>query len=268
MMDALRDKAREMLASGACQVVIGYEQGSGNRARACFVRKPEDADRLIMNDRCEQNLAVYLTKHEVRELGKPAVVAKLPTMRAILQLAAESQLQEGDLEVIGISPEGELVEIPEFKALEDYVNSNPLELTKEEKDQIEKIEGMSRQDRWNFWTDNFTRCLKCYACRAACPLCYCSSCVVQCNRPQWIPVPPHGEGNLDWHVVRAMHLAGRCVNCGDCARACPMDIPLNFLTQKLSEEIFTEFGLRAGTRAELEYALSTYKPEDQEDFIR
>jgi ferredoxin len=68
--------------------------------------------------------------------------------------------------------------------------------------------------------------------------------------------------------MRAMHLAGRCVNCGDCARACPVGIPLNLLTRKLGEEVFKDFGLRAGTTPELNYALATFRPEDQEDFIR
>jgi ferredoxin len=268
MMDALRKKARELLESGACQVVIGYGEGSGGGARAIFVRRPEESQGLILDDRCEQNLAVYLMKKEVKDLGKAAIVARLPVLRTILQLAAESQLADGEFVIIGISPEGKLIDLPEFKSVVEYVNSQPLELTNEEQEQIKRIENMSMQERWNFWSNEFSRCLKCYACRASCPLCYCSSCVVECNKPQWIPVAPHGGGNLDWHIVRAMHLAGRCINCGDCARACPVDIPLNLLTQKLGEEVFKDFGLRAGTKAEIEYALSTFKPEDQENFIR
>ncbi len=267
-MDALRKKARELLESGDSEVIIGYGEGSGNRARAIFVQKPEETERLILDDRCEQNLAVYLLKREVKSLGKPAIVARLPVLRTILQLAAENQLSDGDVAVIGISPDGELVDLPDFKAIEEYVDSLPLELSPEEQEQLEKIKNMSIEDRWRFWTDEFSRCLKCYACRASCPFCYCSTCVVERNIPQWIPVAPHGQGNLEWHVVRAMHLAGRCVNCGDCARACPVDIPLNLLTQKLDEEVFSNFGLKAGTTSELNYALSTFKPDDQENFIR
>lgn len=67
--------------------------------------------------------------------------------------------------------------------------------------------------------------------------------------------------------MRAMHIAGRCVNCGACAKACPLDIPLNLLTYKLIEDINEKFGVFAGTNATAEYALSTYKPEDKENFI-
>jgi ferredoxin len=64
-----------------------------------------------------------------------------------------------------------------------------------------------------------------------------------------------------------MHLAGRCVNCGDCARACPVDIPLNLFTKKLILEIENEFGEIAGSSANASSVLSTYKPNDHEDFI-
>ena len=102
---------------------------------------------------------------------------------------------------------------------------------------------MGLEQRRQFWEEQFSRCLKCYACRAACPLCYCSRCTVECNQPQWIPVPAHDLGNLEWNVMRAMHLAGRCVNCGDCSRACPVGIPLYLLNQELIGERFRRFRL-------------------------
>ncbi len=68
--------------------------------------------------------------------------------------------------------------------------------------------------------------------------------------------------------MRAMHLAGRCVNCGDCSRACPMEIPLHLLNQTLAEEIRLQFGQRGGAALKLDYALSTFKPNDKENFIR
>ena len=127
---------------------------------------------------------------------------------------------------------------------------------------------MSHAERWRFWTDQFTACMKCYACRSSCPLCYCERCVVECNQPQWIPTSPHAEGNLEWHVVRAMHLAGRCVDCGFCADACPVGIPLNLLTRMLREEMAGEMNAQPGTSAKSDYALSSFRPEDKEGFIR
>lgn len=267
-MEELRKKARELLETGAVKVVIGYGKGSEDKARAIFVRKPEQTDRLIFNEHCFQNLAVYLTKPEVKALGKPAIVARIPTLRAILQLASENQIAEGQIIVLGISQEGKLLDLPDLKAVEAYLAECNFDLSPEEKALLEKVEKMSSEERWNFWQEQFAKCIKCYACRASCPMCYCERCLVECNQPQWIPVPSHQIGNLDWQIIRAMHLAGRCVNCGDCTRACPVGIPLNLLNQKLSEEIFKNFGTRAGLKIEAEYALGVYKPDDKENFIK
>jgi len=267
-MEELRKKARELLETGAVKVVIGYGKGSGQNARAVFVRKAEYADKLICDESCVQNLAVYLTKPEVKALGKPAIVAKLPVLRTILQLAAENQIAEGDLVVLGVSPDGKIIDLQNFKAIEDYVAQFPFELTPEQKAEIEKIGKMSLEERWQYWQEQFGRCLKCYACRAACPLCYCSRCLVECNQPQWVPAAPHAIGNLEWHIVRAMHLAGRCTNCGDCERACPVGIQLSLLNLKLAEEVLKNFKTRAGASSKAEYALGNWKEEDKENFIK
>ena len=65
-----------------------------------------------------------------------------------------------------------------------------------------------------------------YACRAACPLCYCTRCIVEDNRPQWILPWASTLPNIEWQINRVMHMAGRCTGCTECERACPMDIPV------------------------------------------
>ncbi len=268
-MQELQTKARELLQNGAVKVVVGYGRGSApDRTRAIFICRPEQADGLIFNEYCRQNLAVYLNRHEVKSLGKAAVVATLPTLRTVLQLASEGQIVEGQVAVLAVSPDGKVTELPDLPAIEKYVSSLSLELAAADEEMIARIEKMSREERWAFWQEQFAKCLKCYACRSACPMCYCSRCVVDCNRPQWVPVAPHALGNLEWHLVRAMHLAGRCVNCGYCADACPVGIPLNRLTQVLAREVLADFGLHAGAGTKKEYALSTFKTDDKEGFIR
>ncbi|OHD68722.1 MAG: hypothetical protein A2W19_12595 [Spirochaetes bacterium RBG_16_49_21] len=261
-MAKMRQKAKDLLSSGVVSTVIGYGEGSGNRVRALFIRKPDDADKLILDERCVQNLAVYLTKREVRALGRPAVVARVPVMRTIQQLMFEKQVAEGEVAVIGISPDSQVLDFPDLKSMAEYVSAIPFELSADEKAAVEKLEKMTAGERWNFWLDVLSGCSKCYACRQSCPLCYCERCTVECNQPQWVSVPSHGLGNLEWHIMRAMHLAGRCVNCGDCFRACPLEIPLNLLTQKIITDIADKFG------GADEYALNAFKPDDKEDFIR
>lgn len=267
-MEALRKKAKELLENKTVQVVIGYEEGTAKRVRAAFVRDPNKTDKLVFDDRCVQNLTIYLSKHEVKKFGKPAIIANIGVLRSIVQLAAENQLKEENVLVLGVSEKGEVIDFPTFKSIAEYLSTRPTELSAEDKIKLEKIEKMPLEERWNYWQSQLAQCFKCYACRASCPLCYCSRCTVDCNQPQWIPVASHPIGNLEWHIMRAMHLAGRCVNCGECARACPLDIPMNLLTQKLCDDVFVNFGLRSGMSLELESALSVYKPNDKENFIK
>lgn len=262
MQDNIRQKAKELLSSGAVKVVIGYGEGSENRVRAVFIRKPEEADRLILDDRCVQNLAVYLMKQEVRAIGKQAIVARMPVMRSINQLAYEEQLKDSDVAVIGISDKDELLDLPDLKSVKEYVENNPLALTPEEQAEVERLDAMTREERWSYWLEELSNCIKCYACRASCPMCYCARCTVDCNQPQWISVPAHEMGNIEWHIMRAMHLAGRCVNCGECTRACPVNIPLKLLNQRIIADLALNFG------QEEDYALAMFKPNDKEDFIR
>lgn len=267
-MEALKNKAREWLDSRMVQLVIGYSQGSGDSVRAVFVHDPGQVETLLFDSRCRQNLAVYLLKPEVKKMGKAALVANLTTLHAVLQLAAENQIGEHDVLTLTVNPAGELLVLPTLEAIEAYVAISAPDLSVEEKAELEKYEKLGMAERWLFWQEQFSRCIKCYACRAACPLCYCSRCTVECNQPQWIPVPAHDLGNLEWNVMRAMHLAGRCVNCGDCSRACPVNIPLYLLNQKLISDVFRNFNARSGMAAKAENTLSTFKPNDKEDFIR
>jgi heterodisulfide reductase subunit C len=265
-MDDLIKRAKELITAETVKVVIGYEQGTGNKTRALFVEKPEDADNLIFDSRCIQNLATYLTKKEVREKGRMAIAATLPVMRSIIQLASEFQVKDEDLLVLGITPESKMVEFGSLTEVETFIHQYQIEIDSRNREMLDKLAKMTREERWKFWIDELAPCFKCYACRAACPMCYCHRCTVDFNQPQWIPVSSTELGNLEWHMMRAIHLTGRCVDCDACYNACPLAIPINLLTKKMLEDAKEHFG---GYQPVLkgDHMMSTYKPDDKENFI-
>lgn len=263
---SLRATAARLLESGRVAVVVGHEPGTLGRRRAFFARTAVEASRLVHDDGCRHNLAVYATKDEVRRLGRVAVVATAAVLRALQRLTAERQLHDG--EVIALAVDGESVrELATMAAVEAHLATVPDGLPAAERAEIERLTAMTVEERRAFWAVELDRCTRCYACRAACPMCYCPRCTMDGNRPQWVPVASHGLGNLDYHLVRAMHLAGRCVECGSCGEACPAGIPVHLLTEFAEESARRHFGAtpsdgRGG------YALSTFRPDDKESFIR
>jgi ferredoxin len=260
-------RAKELLDSRTVSIIIGYEEGTGNRTRAIFVEKPDDASRLIFDSRCVLNLATYVTKHEVKAKGKMAIAATLPVMRSIIQLASEFQVSDKNLLVLGLTPDSKLLEFKDFNEVEAYIHKFEIEIDARYRETLVKLDKMSQIERWNFWIDELSPCFKCYACRAACPMCYCHRCTVDFNQPQWIPVPSHELGNLEWHIMRAVHLTGRCIDCDACANACPLAIPINLLNKRLLEDAKKHFG---GYQPSLkgEHLMSTFKPDDKENFIK
>ena len=266
-MNDLQQTVTQLLDDNTIDVFIGYGQGSGDRIRAIFARNASQATNLIYNASCTQNLAGYLLKHEVKHIGKIGILANQSALRSIMQLASEFQVKDGEIIVLYIGSDGKLDRLGDFHAIETILETSDTGITPDEQESISKLESMTVSERWNYWNTEFEKCIKCYACRAACPMCYCHRCATDVNQPQWIAVASHERGNLDYHLMRAMHLAGRCVNCGECANACPMDIPLNLLTYNLIEPIQSAFGAVAGMKAHATYSLSTFKPDDKENFI-
>jgi ferredoxin len=264
----LREKSRHLLESGTVKAVLGFEEGTMGARRPAFIRKAAQAGGLVFDAACVQNLAVYLTRAEVKKMGRVAVTAAPDVLRAILQLMAERQIKEDDVLPLVVEASGETLELPTAQAVEEHLALKAKELPAKDREILDKLEKMTRAERWAFWQNELSRCMKCYACRNSCPMCYCGHCTMDCNRPQWVPTPSHALGNLEYHMVRAMHLAGRCVECGDCGRACPVGIPIHLLTFNAEESVHHQFGQRAGASSKLDYALSTFRPDDKESFIR
>lgn len=267
-MNNLNTRAKELLASKTVQMIIGYEAGPTGLVRPAFITDPEKAGTLIYNEHCKHNLAVYLTKEEVKNSGKIGIVATLPVMRSLMVLASENQISAEKVTVIGISSDGNIPDIPDFSVMQSYIEKSDLGNPSGDNEKLAELLKLSPAERFEWWQNELSKCIKCFACRQACPMCYCSRCTVEVNQPQWIPVQANTQGNMDWHILRAMHLAGRCISCGECGRVCPVGIPCHLLTMHLSNQVNDHFRVRAGTSDKMNSVLSTYDPNDKESFIR
>ena len=290
MQNQLQQLARRLLTEKKVEVVIGYGLLENNRVGAVFITDPEDCGALVWNEDCRQNLAVYLTRKEVKSLGRPAIVLKGCDAKAVVVLANEGQIDPEQVVTIGMIcggvVDGAGKPCARCEICTDHIPTNVHEvigdmtllhtktLSREERftkgkyEKIAKLRGMSADERLAWWKKEFSRCVKCYACRQSCPLCYCNVCVADKNRPIRIDTSATLSGNFAWNILRAFHLAGRCVGCGACAAACPAGIDLDLLNLTLAQAAETEFDFISGTVPGAPPLIGSFSEEDKEDFIR
>jgi len=133
---------------------------------------------------------------------------------------------------------------------------------------VEAIEKKSPEEKWAFFTRMISSCIRCYACRNACPLCYCPTCFVDESRPQWVGKSIDPVDTMTFHFLRAYHCAGRCTDCGACERVCPVGIPVRQFTKKLNKDAFDLFSWEAGLSLEQRPPLDVYRADDYNDFIK
>lgn len=133
---------------------------------------------------------------------------------------------------------------------------------------VEKIEEMDPEKKQGFFTRLISRCIRCYACRNSCPLCYCPTCFVDESAPQWVGKSIDPTDTMTFHFLRAYHCAGRCTDCGACERVCPMSISMRQFTKKLNKDAEELFSWEAGLDPEKRPPLDVYRPDDYNDFIK
>jgi ferredoxin len=278
----IREVARKWLTDGAVEAVVGWEQGTyRDKTAPVIVRRAEEAGRLVFNERCTNNLMTYLKREPVRSLKRVGIVAKGCDIKALIGLIQESQVPREQVKILAVTcpgvknADGVLpvkcqaceVNTPNFydEIVGDKIASNPDRAARFK--EIEKLESMSPAERHRFWRDEFDKCIRCYACRQACPLCICNRCIAEKNQPQWIETSAHPRGNFAWNLIRAYHLAGRCVECEACETACPANIPLMLLNRQMAKVVEQAFDYQAGRDPEAQPPLRTFKLDDDNSFI-
>lgn len=131
---------------------------------------------------------------------------------------------------------------------------------------VKAIEALSPEERFAFWQQELSKCIRCNSCRDICPACSCEQCIFD-KQDSGVA----GKASADpaeeqlFHIIRAYHVAGRCVGCGECARVCPQGVRLGLLNMKFIKDINTFFGAyQAGEDAVTPAPLVSYRENDVE----
>jgi formate dehydrogenase (coenzyme F420) beta subunit len=290
LQEQLRSKARELLTSNQVDCIIGYETGSRGQARPAFIYAASDVERLVWNQGCTHNLVTYLhdKKKPARRGEAPprvGIVVKPCDSRALNVLLAEGQIARERVYVMGVTCDGiaagagfagqadgtlqaRCLRCSErVPVVYDVLVGEPQPVdARDDYADVAELEAMTPQERVAFWLKQYDRCIRCYACRQVCPGCYCSVCMFERDDSLWVGIAAEIKEKEAFHLGRAYHLASRCVECNECERVCPMELPLSLLNRKLAKEVRELFGYRAGLEP-VKGPLLTMLQEGEESLI-
>ncbi|MFP3870547.1 MAG: 4Fe-4S ferredoxin [Syntrophobacteria bacterium] len=248
MHDAIKDRVKELLSTGQIDGFLALKNENGHIKPHLFVSS-EEVDHLSIGDHLKAGDTRYpLTKILTRLLcehpeDRIGILVRGCDQRALKALAAWNQIALEQVVPIGVACPEELAQA--CGCAQPY----PDEWIEGEKVEPRDPrpadwEGKSRLERLRDWSKEFEKCIKCYGCRNACPMCFCKECSLESD-----DVVPKGEIPPQFpmfHLVRAVHMIGRCVDCGMCEEACPANIPLRSLYKKVNDIVETRFKCRTG----------------------
>ena len=309
MQEQLIKRAKELLSEGKVQKVVGWKKGlfEDDITPAVFTSAEELDKDFVFNKFCKANLSKYLVKitkdieiaksttrmnNSMAKQRDPnaqdapipsevvAVFLKPNDTLSFTQLLKENRITRVDVYAIGVPCQdtvdgGELCDNCKGKksvSCDEYIGVDAnAEVTPnaERMAEVAKLEAMTADERNAFWKNEFSRCLRCNACRDICPACTCEKCVFDNNKlyTSQKVAQTNFEESL-FHIIRAWHVAGRCTDCGECSRVCPQHIPLYLLNRKYIKDINEIYGdYQAGQDMDSKPAMWTFKTDDPETTI-
>lgn len=250
-MADMKDTVRQWLETGKVDLFLGYRSMEGHPL-------PYGFDRDNLEDL--KDLVVSAARYPLEMLGagilavqprlKIGILGRDCNRRALNVLAVHQQITPGQIEVLEVnccpSP---LQKHADCSSLEPPVYGEAkLEQGIDNNMSVAQVEQYGQETLFDKWQYEFQKCLKCYGCRDICPVCFCKECSLEHGElVDTGSVPP--EVPL-FHLIRAVHMAGRCVDCGLCEEACPVDIPLRLLYRKVNAIVKDLFGYETGLSQE------------------
>ena len=249
MTENLKNKVKELLGSGKIKGFLGLCDKNGHIGPNLFCNE-DDLDNLVVGDRNRPGDSRYPLNKQLIHLARCypddvfGILVRGCDERGLKTLYIWNQLNPNKVITLGIACPRELAEACE--CLQPY----PDEIVEGEKAEgcsqgsVARIDALDLNGRFDRWMNEFSRCIKCYGCRDVCPMCFCKECSLETDELIHTgEIPPE---NPIFHLIRAVHMAGRCIDCGLCSEACPADIPLRTLYKKVADIIDQEFHYRPG----------------------
>lgn len=239
---------KNWLNQGVVDVFLGYKLNSGHPLPHCFSKEKIEEVEALIDGPARYSLEKVAThiaaQHPEIKIG---MLARDCNQRALKVLTIWNQLPAETVKTVNINccPSN-------LKRHADcsYLTPNASGRTKKEVG-IDRamspndLEALSDPQKLSRWMYEFQKCLKCYGCRNICPVCFCEDCSLEHESlihtgklPPDVPI---------FHLVRAVHMAGRCIDCGLCEDACPVDIPLRLLYRKVNHLVSELFHYQTGS---------------------
>jgi len=263
----IRACCRALLEQDKADVILGYTMGGlEGLSVPFFARNPEDTDKLTWGNRCWQNLAAYLHGRKDR-IG---IVAKPCDARGIIQYIIERQIIREQVYIIGVDCGG-MIDAegnPRPGCNACRVRIPPLFDTRVIDDRISQIKENAKTQTQVYTPERFQheidKCILCYACRQVCYGCYCQTCFIERGNPDWLPAEIDSGTKKTFHLGRAMHLAGRCVECGGCEAACASGVSLRYIIKALTGFVEKNYSFQAGMDLSIQSPMVSYEDNDKE----
>ena len=272
------DRVKQLFWDSNCGINLANYL-PGRTERIAIVAKGCDSRNIVV-----QLLENQIKREQIYILGAPCH-GMLDKRRILAELNGKDPLQVDEKEgKIKVSGSGFEMGFDREKYLQENcaicIHRNPVvydellgNLVEEQQgvdryEDVRRVEAMIAEERWQYFEDLIAPCIRCYACRNACPACYCPTCFVDEARPQWVGKSTDPTDTRTFHFLRAYHLAGRCTDCGACERACPVGIKVRQFTKKLEKDVKELYGYEVGLSMDERPTLDVYRPGDPEDFIK
>ena len=262
MSEKVREKVRELLKSGEIKGFLGLSNKYGNVGPHLFC-EGDDLNNLVIGDWKRSGDTRYSLNKQLIHIARRypedsfGVLVRGCDDRGLKALYTWNQLNPDRVVSVGVACPEDLAEACE--CLKPY----PEEFVQGEKakgfafDSVSRVDAMNLDGRFDYWFKEFSRCIKCYGCRDVCPMCFCHECTLEeDDLIRTGDIPPE---NPVFHLTRAVHMVGRCIDCGLCNEVCPADIPLRTLYKKVAEIIDDEFHYRTGQDAYVKSPLNVLR---------